>query len=415
MTRPPADAGPEPRALRADARSGWPVWIGILAVALLARLAFVVLLPANFVFSDTVDYDRMARQILDQHTFGLLPLRAPGYPAFMALVYLVTGKSVTALRVIEAVLGTVSVAVIGALGSLLFGRRAGWIAAAIAALHPVMAFLPSAIYTENLLIFFIVLALLMAYRGLERPGRARWAAAGALLGIALLIRPNLVAMLPGLALGFAFAMARTGRSWIGPALATGLALVLAVLPWTVRNHRVYGHWFFICTGGGRQFYYGNNPDATGTTWFHPDVNPALQTELDRLPDAFERDRYLYRKGWEFIREHPAHAARLYLTELGNLWALYPETVTRTLMNRWSRISQTLASLVIYLGALLALRRWRAEPALWPMLLGIVTFTLANALVYSSMRYRMVFEPCLILMAGLGYDHVLRARMPRAAS
>jgi hypothetical protein len=101
--------------------------------------------------------------------------------------------------------------------------------------------------------------------------------------------------------------------------------------------------------------------------------------------------------------------QLYLIELGNLFALHPETVTRTLMNRWSRVTQSVASLVVYAGVLLALFHWRRAPSLWPLAGAVVTYSLANSLVYSSMRYRMVFEPCLIVMAGLGWTSLLAWR------
>ncbi|HTM58469.1 MAG TPA: glycosyltransferase family 39 protein [Candidatus Udaeobacter sp.] len=391
---------------RGNTRRLWPA---ILAVALAARLAFALLLPPDFIFSDTIDYDRMARGIVDHGTFGSFPLRPPGYPVFMAGVYLVFGKSVLAIRLVEVVIGTVSVGLIGLLGTRLFGAGAGLLAGAIAALHPVMAFLPSALYTENLLIFFIVLALIQAFEGARRGSIGRWIACGVLFGVALLIRPNVVAMLPGLGLGFAFLLARERRRWLTPALATFVALILTLLPWEARNHHVYGHWYFVSNGGGRQFFAGNNPTATGETTFHPDFDAETWKEMLRQPDWYAMDQYLYRRGWQFIREHPARAAHLYLIELGNLYALHPETVTRTLMNQWSRVSQSIASLFIYAGVLIGLTRWRRMPALWPLTLSIVTFSLANALVYSSMRYRMVFEPCLILMAGFGWSSLLAWR------
>ena len=75
------------------------------------------------------------------------------------------------------------------------------------------------------------------------------------------------------------------------------------------------------------------------------------------------------------------------------------------VHAWVRWTQGLASVAIYVGALLAFRRWRAEPAVWPLTASIVTFSLVNALYYRVLRYRMVIEPCLLLMAGLGWASV----------
>jgi len=143
----------------------------------------------------------------------------------------------------------------------------------------------------------------------------------------------------------------------------------------------------------------------------------MEAEIERLPDDFAVEAYFYRKGQEFVHAQPARAAWLYVVKLGNLFALYPETKSRTFINDWSRWSQALSSLVIYAGTLLGLARWREEPALWPLGGAVVSFALVNALFFSCMRYRMAFEPCLLLIAGLGWASVwsrLRGGRARAA-
>jgi len=41
----------------------------------------------------------------------------------------------------------------------------------------------------------------------------------------------------------------------------------------------------------------------------------------------------------------------------------------------------------------------------------VSFALVNAVFFASMRYRMAFEPCLLLMAGLGWAIAFRMAPP----
>jgi hypothetical protein len=79
------------------------------------------------------------------------------------------------------------------------------------------------------------------------------------------------------------------------------------------------------------------------------------------------------------------------------------------------VTQGIMSVLVFLGALLSLSRWRQEPALWPLAGAVVSFALVNAIFFASMRYRMAFEPCLLLMAGLGWAIALRrADPPREA-
>lgn len=380
-------------------------WLAVLGAALLTRVTFALVLPRTIAWSDARQFEEIGRSLLEHGTYGLQTLRPPGYPTLIAGVYALFGPSLLALRLVEAALGTLSVAVAGRVGAGLFGPRAGLIAAGLMALHPVLAFLPSTQYSENTLVLVLTLAFGATFAAWKRDGIGRWALAGALFGLAVLVRPNSVMLLPGLGIGLLFALRRAGRGWIAPALAAGAALVITVSPWMVRCHRVHGYWYFVATGGGRQFWLGNNPRATGlttsATWF----TDAETDSLARLPDEIARERWLYRRGMEFIRDEPGRAARLYLVKLGNLFALWPETYSRTFVNRWSRWSQGLASTVIFAGALLALRRWRADPALWPLAGAVVSFALVNAVFFTVMRYRISFEPCLLWMAGAGWTGV----------
>ncbi len=397
MTSGALGPGPAPRSVP------WWAWAGVALAALLVRVAIVQLAPPQLLFRDAVDYESIGRLVHEQGTYGWLAKRAPGYPTLIAGTYALLGTDLHRLRLVESVLGTVSVAVIGAVGTSLFGPPAGIAAAAMAAFHPVLALLPSTQYSENTLVLVLVLAFAAAFAAWRRGGTWRWALAGALFGIGLLVRPNTVLMLPGVALGFALALRREGRRWLVPLLVTAVTAVLVVTPWIVRNHRVYHHWYFVATGGGGMLYAGNSPGATGAPNIPPPIDSLIGTELARQPDIMGRDRVLFAGAVRYIVAHPGRAAHLYLVKLGNLFALFPTTQSRTVyMKWWARAGQGFVTLVVFAGAVLALRRLRRTPALWPMVGGIVTFALVNSFFWTVMRYRMAIEPSLLWMAGLGW-------------
>ena len=377
-------------------------WTAVLALALICRVAMMFLMPHAILWPDGREFEAVGRLLFEHGTYGLQTLRPPGYPTFIAGVYTVFGPSLLALRLVEVVLATLSVVALGALGSRVFGPLAGWLSALFMAVHPVLALLPSTQFSENLLVFFLVLAFAAVYAAWMRGGIWRWALAGALFGVAALVRPNVVLMLPGLSVGLLAALRRTQRAWLAPGLAAAVALILVVSPWIVRCHRVHGTWFFIATGGGRQFFLGNSDQATGSTTDVVYFKPEEQLAMNQLPNDIARERYLYGRALEFVRREPGRAARLYVKKLGNLLSLWPETVTQTLLSRWSRAAQGAASLVVYAGALLALFRFRSTPALWPLVGAILTFAVAQAVFHSVMRYRMAIEPCLLWMAGFGW-------------
>jgi 4-amino-4-deoxy-L-arabinose transferase-like glycosyltransferase len=378
-------------------------WVAVLSLALLARLAIVALTPPTIEWPDGREYDAVARSLLEHGTYGTQTLRPPGYPTLMAGVYALFGPGLVALRVVEALLGTVAVGVVGAVGASVFGPTAGLLAAGLMALHPILAFLPATQYSENTLVLVLALAFGAMFAAWRRGGLWRWAVAGALFGVAALIRPNTVVLVPGLGLGLLPALRRARRGWIGPALAAAAALILTVAPWVIRCHEVHGRWFFVATGGGRQFWVGNNARATGDTRAPTQWNAAELESLRTYRGDVARERWFYREGVRFVRAEPARAAWLYVVRLGNLFALWPETHSRTAyLSLWSRAAQGLASAVIFAGVILALARRRSDPAVWPLVGAVVSFALVNAVFFTVLRYRMAFEPCLLWLAGAGW-------------
>jgi 4-amino-4-deoxy-L-arabinose transferase-like glycosyltransferase len=408
-----AGDAPATRPAPADWRARAP-WIGIVAVALLARLAFVAISPPRILWADGVEYEQIGRSLVEHGSYGLQTLRAPGYPTLIAAVYAVFGRNLLALRLTEAVLGALAVGLMGGIGARAFGRTAGLICGGFAALHPVLAFLPSTQYSENTLLVATALAFGALFAAWRRGGLWRWAAGGLWFGVATLIRPNAVMMVPGLAAGLALAMRRERRAWLGPALVCAAAFALTLAPWTLRNHRVFGQWYFVATGGGRAFWLGNSPGARTETRIMPKFDSRTAATVDRLPNEPARERFLYHEGLRFMRENPGRAAQLYVGELGILFALWPETHTQLYVNPWSRAAQGLASVIIFAGALMALARIAKVPALWPLAGALATYSLGGAFFYSAMRYRLAVEPCLLWMAGFGWAWVLSrwARAPR---
>jgi len=236
----------------------------IAVVALVARVAIALATPRAIQWPDGREYEAVALSIVEHGGYGTQTLRAPGYPTLIAGVYAVFGPDLLALRLVEAALGALVVAMIGGFGAALFGGPAGLLAAAFAALHPVLAFLPSTQYSENTLLLVLVPALGLALA----PGRdtvGRWGFAGVLFGLAALVRPNVVFLLPGLLAGLSLARRRERLPALVPALLLGLGLVAAVTPWIARSHRVHDQWFFIASGGGRALWLGNNEQTTAAT------------------------------------------------------------------------------------------------------------------------------------------------------
>ncbi len=191
--------------------------------------------------------------------------RLPGYPLMIAGVYVLCGDgNEGAVRCFQALLATLTCACVAGLAFLwepVSDRRlrAALVGFGLAALCPFTVIYTGIILTETLTCFLVMLLMLVATRAfLAGSARARlgwWLAAGLLAGAAQLVRPE--SGLFAAAIGFTWvgfglfgACSAAGdtaqdpwrdRSWhvLWSGAIFSCAFVAALLPWTIRNARVF--------------------------------------------------------------------------------------------------------------------------------------------------------------------------------
>lgn len=162
----------------------------------------------------------------------------PAYPYFLAAVDLldgdrgVRGGVVQPARLANAVLGTVTVALVGLVAYEALGETIGLIALGLAAIYPAFIELSGVLVAENLLTALALAAVYAALRA--RRGERPWAwivAAGALTGLATLTHENGLALVIPLVIA---AWSATNGSLVAPAVLVATA-VLVLVPWTIRD------------------------------------------------------------------------------------------------------------------------------------------------------------------------------------
>lgn len=236
-----------------------------LFLAVLAALALRLFLVLKFptTAGDTLIYEDLARNWLDHGVYGLVigghlapvDLRAPGYPAFLAAVYMLFGRKDVAVLLVQAALDALTsfpvAALAGALVPPSVRQRVAIAALWLATTCPFVANYAAAPLTEVLATFLTATALLVLVRAasaeeldadsIARPALLplRWLLAGLLVGLGTLVRPEtpLILVAGALVLG---ARWRRPADWprlirVGALLGAGLFLPL--VPWAVRNWR----------------------------------------------------------------------------------------------------------------------------------------------------------------------------------
>jgi 4-amino-4-deoxy-L-arabinose transferase-like glycosyltransferase len=248
----------------------------IYALLLTAAFSFRVVVARFLPNDQPVDgqiYAQIARNILEQHIYSHATeppyepslIRLPGYPVFLAAVYSVFGHTNnTAVRIVQALVDAASCALISLVAFLWepeekLKRRTSITALALAAVCPFTAIYVATILTETLTIFFAVAMCLTATLAFKATtlgkGLLLWGATGILGGVAVLLRPDsgLFAAAIGITLVLT-TLIRSSRmqvkkrkqeifyrffraSYLGAMFS--LAFCLVLVPWTIRNHRVF--------------------------------------------------------------------------------------------------------------------------------------------------------------------------------
>jgi tetratricopeptide (TPR) repeat protein len=424
----------------------------LFLIALLLRLAFIWqirdLPTQRWLVMDAERYDELARGMaagdwVPREVF----YQAPLYPYFVAAVYAVTGNgdgSLLAVRLLQAVLGAVTVVLLAVLAGRLFGRGAGRAAGVLAAFYGPAIFYVPLLFKATLILLTLTGSVLLLVPT-DRPGAGRpfgrIFGAGLLLGLSALLQETLILLLPCAAVWLLLGKPRDEH---GPArtstdrrLAAALVLgtVLGVLPPTLLNALARGEVVLLSSVGGVNFFIGNARGATGTYTgiTGGSQNPASQQDdARRLAAVFatrERGRpvapaeltprevsaLFWRESFREIRDDPAAWGRLLLRKTRLFWNAHeiPDAEGYDVYRRTSGPLALLAHLWIGFGIVAPLGltglvlKPRRRTLLLALLLGGLFVSVVLFFVFG--RYRLPVVVLLIPLAG----HAVAVLLERA--
>lgn len=407
----------------------------IALAALVLRAAYIVVVrPDPLQMIDSSEYDALARALLAGQ--GLVDLvgyvRPPLYPLFVAGAYLAGG--LIALQVAQLVIAALTVLAIGALGRTLSGSpRAGWAAAAFAAIYPWSFPWVGGIASETLFTSLLILALVAVARAAP-DGRSRAAAiiGGALMGAASLARANALVLAPFLALWLFW----RDRSVMRAVMFT-VALGATLLPFAAYEAAQGNGLVIASSGGGLIFYEGNNPDVARL--YSPDIRDDEWRQLNRastfgpaalaqagcpgartVHECYEvthpRDQqaFWYDAAFRYIAAHPGEWALTELRKLMHYWRPWSDPRAYSLP---TVVASGLSFGALVLLALAGLRRLGPAERLLVVLMCVAS-TLSAVVWMVQLRYRTaMLDPILMAAAGPGavwlFDRARRIRV-RAA-
>ena len=390
--------------------------LAILILAVALRIYGAISHPTEPT-SDAGDYHRLAIGLVQGHGFinaagASTAWRPPAYPVFLAAIYQLAGVDALRATIVQTLLGGLTVLALIALGLLILDWRSALIAGTLAAVYPAFVWLPRLLLSENLSLFLLLVSLCAIVLYL-RTARLVWIIVFAVLcaGNTLVRGANLFIPV-AVTLGLIFIRWRNRslnwRELIAPLLVMGVVFVLTMLPWTVRNYRVFHQLIPVGTQDGITLYASywppqqNGKRIWGTLPGNED--PAVQAAI-QAGDEAATSKYLVQLTLERLRAEPSIFFRLIPSKLISLlvpfdWEVFPHATGTT---RSLNVGYLLTLLPALFGFLTMLR----EKVKFQWLLWIVwVMVLLQALLfYGSPRFRLSAELVALLPAAVGVSKI----------
>jgi 4-amino-4-deoxy-L-arabinose transferase-like glycosyltransferase len=200
----------------------------------------------------------------------------------------------------------------------------------------ILALMPSQIFYSLLLmadIPFTFIFSIVLYLVSSKSSYRNTLIIGILFGVAMFLRPILL-FFPILIGIYLYQRDRNMRT-----VLTHLAIILVVgeailLPWQIRNYRIFGDFVLVSNNGGYNLWMGNNPLATGGSieeysYVSKDTLASMKRELNEL----ELDRYSTSRAIAFMKTYPVKTITLWAKKFVHLF--YKDSKCITYGFRWN--------------------------------------------------------------------------------
>ena len=401
---------------------GWAAILAALNVVVCLVFTFAIFPSLQDQFGLVVspdEYDDLAWNLAQGRGFRATHgeesvIRGPGYPALLALIYLlVGGHNVVAAQIAQCFLSGGVVFLTYMLARRLHNEGTGLLAAGLIAFHPLAIWYAPRLLMEIPFTFVCLIAFILADRLVEKPGVARAVAFGLSIAAASYIKSFAILFIVVAFLLLLIRRAGLARSFGLCAVAAAVA-VLLIAPWTARNMAVTGRLIPVHSSLAMPLVCG---DYYVRTAFQSPLSTgkSIQEALDAFPRITEEQGYPpinYYGGTrgslreELIIEKAvlAHYVELYSRNPLYFFGSYPIRFVQF----WYLSTSPLFSLAMLaingLAIVLAITGWRALKGDTRRRLPvafIIFFPIFHAAIIGQVRFTLPIQPLLLTLAAAG--------------
>lgn len=210
----------------------------------------VLLTPGN----DPYTYNQLAKNIIDYKSFnyaeGLPPvsLRTPGYPLFIALIYILFGINPIIIILVQILFDSLIVILIFLIAKNFLTLRLSILAAFLYAIEPHASIFSLSMYSDTFFVFVLTLFAYFFIKYLYEEQYKTLILSAALLAVANLIKPSGVFTPIIIIVILFFKFKEKYKIFIYRSVLFILTFIFILSPWLIRNYNYFNK-IFLSTAG----------------------------------------------------------------------------------------------------------------------------------------------------------------------
>jgi 4-amino-4-deoxy-L-arabinose transferase-like glycosyltransferase len=332
---------------------------------------------------------------------GGYAMRPPIYPSFLALTA-IAGEHYMLIVIPQALFGTGTVICAFLIGNELFDQRTAILAALFTAFYPYYVVHDTALQETSMMTFFVACSVYLLLRAKRSQSLGSWLAAGAVLGLSVLIRTTMLPFALAAVAWIAVFGEGACRQRLLRASVVFLALAASVGGWMGRNYIVVDR-AVLSSEAGFQFWAAHNPQ-TFSHYPAGSIDRSVGVAFEALSgNELARSDWYLQRGLDYVQQNPdiALAAAVRKVTAGFSWILNPRK------GPFVQIIYALSYAPIFilgiLGMLLARQGWREHSLVYLLFL---TFIVVSAIFWAHTSHRTYLDVYLIVFSAFAAQRVL---------
>lgn len=325
------------------------IWI-ILLLSLIIRIVLFQILNVNndpdsdyflHIFShhsDANGYHKIALNLINTGTFtGNSPtyfidfltmdsVRTPGYPVFLAFIYLIFGVSPNFVIILQIALNLVSIYLVYKIATNLFSnKKIALFSAFVFSLDIYTLFFNYEILTETLFVSVILLSTYLFIKSRNKSGFTNLFLSGILLGISALIRPIAILLL----IIFVMAIFFHKKYFIGvkfkKTVVFTFAFLFIVSLWFFRNYQEYNRFGFSTISSSNLYMFNaliteSNSTEKSTKQIEDKFRDnVINAGVSKQNNPFDNAQVIKTLGKEYVKANKVLFAKQHVQGMVNMY------------------------------------------------------------------------------------------------